>query len=314
MHLEPAGDVLGDLIGTIRPVVNLLEEAEDADELLDQVVAGLAEWLFGEPLHLLAVRAHPDGGTHLAARLLGSLEVEVGGVCSVQFGDTNKPFVPVRGIRPVWHDIEQRFVTEGRTFTSIDEESRRNVCLVNDKAIEEFALPKDPSGQVILVDKRRFVIVGVVETKQVSPMFGGDEAKSEVFVPFSLADSMRPDRGMYIVAQTKSPELFEDAKAEVTFYMRRVRGLKPDDPNTFGVEAIEQFITQVKKMAMVITVVASALDRSNLFVVPLDDRRTWYRYHHLFADVLRARLLDEDLQSLQDTTAPQGTPLRLSID
>jgi LuxR family maltose regulon positive regulatory protein len=35
------------------------------------------------------------------------------------------------------------------------------------------------------------------------------------------------------------------------------------------------------------------LDRDNLFVVPLDDRRHWYRYHHLFADVLRGRLLDE---------------------
>ncbi|HEY5171011.1 MAG TPA: AAA family ATPase, partial [Acidimicrobiia bacterium] len=37
-----------------------------------------------------------------------------------------------------------------------------------------------------------------------------------------------------------------------------------------------------------------ALDRENLFVIPLDDRREWYRYHHLFADVLRARLIDED--------------------
>jgi LuxR family maltose regulon positive regulatory protein len=35
------------------------------------------------------------------------------------------------------------------------------------------------------------------------------------------------------------------------------------------------------------------LDRGNLFLVPLDDRRQWYRYHHLFADVLQARLLDE---------------------
>ena len=35
------------------------------------------------------------------------------------------------------------------------------------------------------------------------------------------------------------------------------------------------------------------LDRANLFLVPLDDRRLWYRYHQLFADVLRARLLDE---------------------
>ncbi len=30
-----------------------------------------------------------------------------------------------------------------------------------------------------------------------------------------------------------------------------------------------------------------ALDRGNLFLVSLDDRRRWYRYHQLFADVLR---------------------------
>ncbi|MFC4600038.1 LuxR C-terminal-related transcriptional regulator [Cohnella hongkongensis] len=32
------------------------------------------------------------------------------------------------------------------------------------------------------------------------------------------------------------------------------------------------------------------LERANLFVVPLDDERRWYRYHHLFADLLRRRL------------------------
>ncbi|HEX2805689.1 MAG TPA: LuxR C-terminal-related transcriptional regulator [Kineosporiaceae bacterium] len=35
------------------------------------------------------------------------------------------------------------------------------------------------------------------------------------------------------------------------------------------------------------------LERGNLFLTPLDNRRTWYRYHHLFSDVLRARLLAE---------------------
>ncbi len=35
------------------------------------------------------------------------------------------------------------------------------------------------------------------------------------------------------------------------------------------------------------------LERANLFLAPLDDRRAWYRYHRLFADVLAARLHDE---------------------
>jgi LuxR family maltose regulon positive regulatory protein len=36
-----------------------------------------------------------------------------------------------------------------------------------------------------------------------------------------------------------------------------------------------------------------ALQRGNYFVVPLDDKRNWYRYHHLFADVLRMHLMAE---------------------
>jgi len=34
----------------------------------------------------------------------------------------------------------------------------------------------------------------------------------------------------------------------------------------------------------------ASLERGNLFLVPLDDRRRWFRYHHLFAEMLRAHL------------------------
>src|SRR5205823_10036658 len=43
-----------------------------------------------------------------------------------------------------------------------------------------------------------------------------------------------------------------------------------------------------------------ALERANLFMVALDDRRSWYRYHHLFVDVLRARLLDEQPEQVPE--------------
>jgi LuxR family transcriptional regulator, maltose regulon positive regulatory protein len=36
------------------------------------------------------------------------------------------------------------------------------------------------------------------------------------------------------------------------------------------------------------------LERSNLFIIPLDNRRQWYRYHHLFADLLSSRLQSAD--------------------
>ena len=37
-------------------------------------------------------------------------------------------------------------------------------------------------------------------------------------------------------------------------------------------------------------VILGHLERANLFTIPLDNRRQWYRYHHLFADLLRHRL------------------------
>jgi LuxR family maltose regulon positive regulatory protein len=36
--------------------------------------------------------------------------------------------------------------------------------------------------------------------------------------------------------------------------------------------------------------ILEALDRANLFIIPLDEERRWYRYHRLFADLLRRRL------------------------
>ncbi|HEY7340459.1 MAG TPA: LuxR C-terminal-related transcriptional regulator [Ktedonobacterales bacterium] len=36
------------------------------------------------------------------------------------------------------------------------------------------------------------------------------------------------------------------------------------------------------------------VERTNLFLIPLDDERHWYRYHHLFAEVLRGRLHQQD--------------------
>ena len=40
----------------------------------------------------------------------------------------------------------------------------------------------------------------------------------------------------------------------------------------------------------VMQAVLERLEQDNLFVVPLDDERCWYRYHHLFYDLLRQRL------------------------
>lgn len=186
----------------------------------------------------------------------------------IQFDDRKEPNVNVQGIWPVWHEIENRQVIQGRPFMGIDEEDRRQVCIINDKAIQELGLPKEPVGQPLIVGGRKFLIIGVVETKSVSPMFGGGESQTEVYIPFGTADSMRPEpsSGLYVTGQTHTPDQFEDVRAEVGFFMRKMRNLKPDDPDTFGVEAIEQHKEQFKSVSRYMTIGAAVIGGISLLV------------------------------------------------
>ena len=45
------------------------------------------------------------------------------------------------------------------------------------------------------------------------------------------------------------------------------------------------------------------LEQANLFIISLDDDRTWYRYHHLFADFLRTELSKNEIESLYKKAA-----------
>ena len=78
-------------------------------------------------------------------------------------------------------------------------------------------------------------------------------------------------------------------------------------------EEVERFLTQTSVLSRFTGPLCDAvtgrqggksmlqvLERGNLFLVPLDDQRRWYRYHHLFADVLRSRLLDEQPEMVSE--------------
>ncbi len=49
--------------------------------------------------------------------------------------------------------------------------------------------------------------------------------------------------------------------------------------------------------------ILARLEKMNLFLIPLDERRQWYRYHHLFAEFLRTELEPEQQEALHGRAA-----------
>ena len=175
----------------------------------------------------------------------------------------------VSGIWPAWHDAIGRKVLRGRPFGQIDVDTARQVALVNEAAVEELKLDEGGNGGIgthVLLGGRRFLVIGVVETLQ-AKMFGMNSSQAEIFIPFSVAEKLLDGwYFMQFVALAKSPEVAEEAKAEIEYVMRRQRGLGKDDADTFRVAASDQFINQFKSLASGVTAIAGGIVGISLLV------------------------------------------------
>jgi putative ABC transport system permease protein len=84
-------------------------------------------------------------------------------------------------------------------------------------------------------------------------------------IPFQTAwQRYRP--GIDAVATSRSPDVSEEARAELRFFLRNTRRLKPGEPDTFRMDAIEQFLQQFNSLALAITMAAAGVVGISLLV------------------------------------------------
>ena len=185
---------------------------------------------------------------------------------TVSFRERSVENVSIRGIEPDCHKIESRPITIGRPLSVIDEMQVRQVCLIDPKLRNDLRLDRDCIGQPILIGHNTFYIIGVLEPRPESLFGGGDQERSEIFIPFKT--SFKLQRYLYIgvIAESKSAEVSEDARAEISFFLRRTRNIKPGEPDNFEVLSLQNLLDMFNKMAIIVTMVASGIVGISLLV------------------------------------------------
>ena len=175
--------------------------------------------------------------------------------------DTN---VQIIGVDPDWHDIEHRYVTLGRPLTVLDNAQVRPVCLINQTVRDKLDMDRDPVGQYLDVDGNRMLVVGLLEPP--AAQMGNNAEAREVVVPFSYAVARDRWPWYSVMAASKAPELSEDAKAEIEFYLRQKRRVKPGKEDTFQVMTAQRVIEQFNKVASMVTLIATGIVGISLLV------------------------------------------------
>jgi putative ABC transport system permease protein len=184
---------------------------------------------------------------------------------TARFAERSVENVDVVGIEPAYHQIESRPVILGRNFSVIDDMQVRQVCLVDPKLRDELRLDRDCIGQYILIGHYTFCIVGVIERRPDFNFGQGSEDYYEVFIPFRTVFKLG-EPGIWAFAASKSPEVLEEAEAEIAFFLRRTRNIKPTQPDTFRVESLKSALEKFNEIALVIKLVAGGIVGISLLV------------------------------------------------
>jgi LuxR family maltose regulon positive regulatory protein len=85
----------------------------------------------------------------------------------------------------------------------------------------------------------------------------------------------------------------------IDYLVDEVLARQPEDMQSFLIQTsiLERFSSALCDAVLEISNSRECLQElynANMFLIPLDDEHTWYRYHHLFADFLKQRLREKD--------------------
>jgi putative ABC transport system permease protein len=183
----------------------------------------------------------------------------------ITFGaNTDERNAQIYGVDPEWHDIEKRYVSQGRPLSILDNQQRRPVCLINQTLRDKLQMDRDPTGSYIDVDGNRMLVVGLLEPPPAS--MGNSAEQREVVVPFNYSVARDRYPWYMVLAASRSPEVSEDAKAEIEFYLRQRRGVKPGKPDTFEVQTAQRVVEQFGRVASMVQLIATGIVGISLLV------------------------------------------------
>jgi putative ABC transport system permease protein len=173
---------------------------------------------------------------------------------------------PILGTTPIFQDLRNYYVEQGRFFASVDDRERLNVCVLGHGVLKELKLPANPVGRELQIGAQSFRVIGVMESK--GQLLGQDLDKF-VMIPFGTAVGMYGDsaaKSVSFLMHVRDATDTDAAKDEITDLLRIRHRLRSDQPNDFEVTTQNQILETVNKISNGITYVVAGVTAIALLV------------------------------------------------
>jgi putative ABC transport system permease protein len=204
----------------------------------------------------------------LSVPLLNITNDYFGRKLSVKAGGKESAAVQLQGTLPEYEKAGIWFLSAGRFFTKMENESRDEVCVIGGSVAEQFFPFLSPIDRTLTIGGREFRVVGVLEKRE--QLFGGGEGSNDqnnvIFVPFSVAQKLKPRADDVFILAVAKPGLLKTALDEVTDLLRVRRQVPFGKPNSFGVATADSIIESFRAITIGVAIAMIAISSVGLLV------------------------------------------------
>jgi putative ABC transport system permease protein len=174
------------------------------------------------------------------------LEANIEGATSEDFAITSATFV------------------NGRPYTTIEDNHRRNVAVIGADVTQRFFGNEDPVGKDITVGGNTFQIIGTLG-KRLS-FLGDNGSDRTIYVPYWTFRKIYPDAKENLILAMAYSGRMSEAMDELTAVLRRMRKVKPAQENNFGMATAASIIQQFNEITGTVALVMVVLSSIGLLV------------------------------------------------
>ncbi|HKQ74746.1 MAG TPA: ABC transporter permease [Blastocatellia bacterium] len=172
----------------------------------------------------------------------------------------------LQGVSPSYVGVTNASLQQGRFFSEIDDQHRRDVMVIGVNVVESlFPNQASIAGEQVELMGRPFEIIGVLE-KRKNTVFGENEEDNAIFIPFQTGRKLSPiskDLNMNIKARTG---MLREGLDQVEQILRRQRGVKYSEPNNFSLTTADKIIEQFDGITVGVGLFAIGISAVGLLV------------------------------------------------
>jgi len=157
----------------------------------------------------------------------------------------------------------------GRFMTEFDVSRRKNVCVIGTDVRDGLFGSANPINQEMKIGRTTFRVIGVME-KQGGSFLGGPNFDRQIFIPISsYVKAFGGDRGrqdVNVAVKAPSQEAVADLEFEIIGEMRKIRHLRPSEPDNFSLNKLDTLVGAFNNVMGVVLLVGLLVTSISLFV------------------------------------------------